>query len=73
MPTTLKEVLLRLNELETRFAFQEDLVESLNTTVANQQEELEKLWQANRVLKQQLTKLEYHAGGRGDEAPPPHY
>lgn len=63
----------RLDELESRFAFQEDLLESLNTMIADQQNELDKLWRANQLLKEQLTKLEHSSGTEPVEAPPPHY
>ncbi|PIE42798.1 MAG: SlyX protein [Gammaproteobacteria bacterium] len=70
MPT---EFEARLEELETRSAFQEDLLESLNKALANQQKEIDRLWQANRILKDQIKKMELDYGDKGDENAPPHY
>ena len=63
----------RLIELETKMAFQEDLLQDLNDVVARQEQQLEKLWQANRMLKSQLDTVHSAAGETSNEAPPPHY
>ncbi|PID44664.1 MAG: SlyX protein [Proteobacteria bacterium] len=68
------ELEVRLEELETRSAFQEDILESLNKVIADQQKEIDQLWHASQILKDQIRKLEYDSGEKGDgDAPPPHY
>jgi SlyX protein len=59
--------------IESRLAFQEDLLDSLNTLVCNQQKQIDQLWQANRQLKQQLEKMHFDTGSDEDNTPPPHY
>lgn len=44
----------RIAELETRLVFQDELLDSLNATVARQQQELDLLQQQLRLLYQQL-------------------
>lgn len=63
----------RLIELETKMAFQDDLLQGLNDVVAKQEQAMEKLWQANRMLKSQLDSVQGPAGESASEAPPPHY
>ena len=64
----------RLTELEVKVAFQDDLRETLNRTVANQQQEISLMQQEIRVLYQQIKAIQpslvvpFH-----EEAPPPHY
>jgi SlyX protein len=66
----------RLIELEIKVAFQEDLLEDLNTTVAGQQRQLMLLQDQIRALYQQITTSNALAGGGErnlrDEIPP-HY
>lgn len=64
----------RMAELEVRLAFQDELLDTLNTTVARQQRELDLLQQQMRVLYQQLKGI----NSGGNDAPagyeiPPHY
>jgi SlyX protein len=66
----------RLIELEIKVAFQEDLLEDLNTTVAGQQRQLMLLQDQIRALYQQITTS--NAGAAGGERNlrdeiPPHY
>ena len=63
----------RLIDLETKMAFQDDLLQDLNDVVARQEQTIEKLWQANRMLKSQLDSVHGPAGESASEAPPPHY
>lgn len=65
----------RLDDLEIKLAFQEELVETLNRVVARQQQELDLLQRQVRYLYQQVRDLR-----PADEAPsspedeiPPHY
>jgi SlyX protein len=65
----------RLDEVESRLAFQDDLIESLNRVVARQDLELADLARRLRVLEGRLNDLAETAstgGGAGHEVPP-HY
>lgn len=63
----------RLTQLEIKLSFAEDLLDTLNRQVAQQQDLIERLWQEVRTLRQQPTE-----GGAApfrslrDELPP-HY
>lgn len=57
----------RLTELEIKLAFQEDLLETLNATVARQQQEIASLQEQFRALYQQVRQ-----GGGADHAGPQH-
>jgi len=63
----------RLTELEVKLAFAEDLLETLNATVARQQQEIDALQRQVRQLREQLlaqSPAEPHS--LRDEIPP-HY
>lgn len=62
----------RLNELEAKLAFAEDLIETLNQAVIRQQAQLDLLQQQLRLLHQQLQALPDEARTPRDEIPP-HY
>lgn len=63
----------RLNELEAKLAFAEDLIETLNQTVIRQQGQLDLLQRQIRLLHQQLLdSLPDNAHTPKDEIPP-HY
>jgi len=63
----------RLTELETKLAFAEDLLETLNQTVIRQQAQLDSMQQQLRLLHQQLQDaLPDDARTPRDEIPP-HY
>ena len=63
----------RLNELEAKVAFAEDLIETLNQTVIRQQGQIDLLQQQLRLLHQQLQDaLPDDARTPRDEIPP-HY
>ena len=57
----------RMDELESRLAFQDDTIQALNDVIAAQQLELGRLRRSLELLAPQLP------DGGGDEAPPPHY
>jgi len=68
--------LSRLDELESRLAFQDDLIESLNRVVARQDRELASLAQRVKELEARLTDLAEAAsqpGGSAGHEVPPHY
>jgi SlyX protein len=71
-----QEELSRLDELESRAAFQDDLIESLNQVVARQDRELADLARRVRALETRLAELAEAAslpGAGGGHEVPPHY
>ncbi|MGE5320287.1 MAG: SlyX family protein [Hyphomicrobiaceae bacterium] len=63
----------RLNEIEAKLAFAEDLMETLNQTVIRQQGQIDLMQQQLRLLHQQLQDaLPDEARTPRDEIPP-HY
>lgn len=64
----------RLTELETKVAFQDDLLESLNRIVAEQQQQIDMMQQQLQILYDQLRSIAPSniAQGNADERPP-HY
>jgi SlyX protein len=64
----------RLNDLETRFTFLDDAVNSLNDSEAHQSQRLLQLENALAELRRELSALRTGlAGDVRDEPPPPHY
>lgn len=66
----------RLEELESRLAFQDDLIESLNGVVARQDRELLELARRLRDLESRFNELAEAAGPPGAAVGyevPPHY
>lgn len=64
----------RIVELETRIAYQEDMIQSLNDVVAKQESKIDSLQLAIEQLRQQM--LQMGSGPVADpsqETPPPHY
>ncbi len=63
----------RLNELEAKMSLAEDLLDALNRTVYRQQQQIDRLQQDIRALRQQLLQATpAEADAPGDEIPP-HY
>ncbi|MFV1873075.1 MAG: SlyX family protein [Oleiphilus sp.] len=69
----LEKALERLNELEMKVSFQDDLVNTLNDIVVRQDKEIMKLWDANRLLKQSMQEIRSNGKDEAVESPPPHY
>lgn len=66
----------RLEELESRLAFQDDLIESLNEIIARQDLDLVRLEQRVKSLGERLTDIAESAAMPGASAGhevPPHY
>jgi SlyX protein len=63
----------RLTELETKLAFAEDLLETLNQTVIRQQAQLDSMQQQLRLLHQQLQDALPDEARSPREEIPPHY
>ncbi|HET8802232.1 MAG TPA: SlyX family protein [Marinobacter sp.] len=64
----------RLDELETRLAFQDDVINTLSEQVARQEMDIRELWEAKRLLHKQLKDVSpTNIKSEQDETPPPHY
>lgn len=63
----------RLTELETKLAFAEDLLETLNQTVVRQQAQIDSLQQQLRLLHQQLKDAVPDEARTPRDEIPPHY
>lgn len=64
----------RLTNLETKVAFQDDLLEALNRTVAEQQQQLDLLQRQLQLLYEQLRSLSpSNVAGAVEDERPPHY
>ncbi len=65
----------RINELEIKTAYQEDLVQTLNTIVGEQQQQISRLEATCRMLNDRIKSLSVEGanGGEGVEELPPHY
>jgi SlyX protein len=62
----------RLDLLETRLAFQDDTIETLNKTITEQWLKIDALTRQLANLNERLREAETHAPGAANE-PPPHY
>ncbi len=64
----------RITELEIKFSFQEELLDTLNQTVIRQQQQLGLLQQQMRLLYQQIKTLSSPADNNPQQQEiPPHY
>jgi SlyX protein len=63
----------RLTEIETKLAFAEDMVETLNQTVIRQQAQIDLLQQQLRLLHQQLAEVRPADTRTPRDEIPPHY
>jgi len=63
----------RITELEVKLAFAEDLLETLNTTVFRQQQQIELLERQVRELRQQLAAVAPPESRTLRDEIPPHY
>ena len=63
----------RLTELETKLAFAEDLIETLNQTVFRQQEQLDSLQQQLRLLHRRMQESQPDETRSPRDEIPPHY
>lgn len=71
---THEQLVARVDELETRLAFQDDTIQALNDALAAQQFELDRLRRSlELVAKRQADLAAQIPGDAGEEAPPPHY
>lgn len=64
----------RMDELETRLAFQDDIINTLSEQVAKQEMDIRELWDAKRLLHNQLKEVApSNMKSEENETPPPHY
>ncbi len=61
-----------MESLETRIAFQDDLIQKLDDALADQQQQLMTMADQIRVLTAHLKKVGLSSGKETDD-PPPHY
>ncbi|MBJ6138806.1 MULTISPECIES: SlyX family protein [Marinobacter] len=64
----------RIADLEMRLAFQDDVINTLSEQVTKQEMDIRELWEAKRLMHQQLKDVSPSNIRREDEeTPPPHY
>ncbi len=63
----------RIDRLESQLAFQDDLLETLNRLVAEQQTSLLLLQREIIALRQRVQQIEGPVVVNANEPPPPHY
>lgn len=64
----------RLNDLETKVAFQDELLETLNTIVAEQQQQLDLIQRELRLVYEQVKTISpSDIANSDDQERPPHY
>jgi SlyX protein len=64
----------RIDELESQLAFHDELIESLNSTVARQDQEILELKHQFKRLSERLKEMGETAGGAApQDETPPHY
>ncbi len=73
MTLSISELETRLNELEMKASFQDDLLNTLNDIVTRQDQEIRRLWDANRLLKQTMNDMRESDKDVPVDVPPPHY
>jgi len=67
-----KGMIEKIQELEIKLSFQDDLLNTLNDVVTKQDQEIYKLWQANKLLKESMKEIKEDNNVEGNETPP-HY
>mgnify|MGYP003647755081 CR=1 FL=1 len=68
-----KKLIARLDDLEIKYAFQAETLDSLNETVTKQWHTIEQLQRALNQLEGRIVEISEWSVGSGDEPPPPHY
>ena len=63
----------KLNELEAKISFAEDLLDALNRTVYRQQQQIERLQQDVRALRQHVREVAPDEFASPRDEVPPHY
>jgi SlyX protein len=70
--TEVKTLSDRVDVLETRLTFQDEIIETLNKTITEQWLKIDALTRQLANLSERLQEAETHAPGAANE-PPPHY
>lgn len=74
MSDTIDTLKKRIDELESQLAFQDELIESLNTTVAKQDREILELKHQFSRLSERLKEIgDASPGAAPQDETPPHY
>ena len=74
MSNTLEALGTRIDELESQLAFQDELIESLNTTVARQDREISEMKHQLRRFSERLKEIgDASPGAAPQDETPPHY
>ena len=63
----------RVTDLESRLAFQDDTIETLNDILVTQQRAVERLQMQMTALLKRQEEMGGHFETAEEEAPPPHY
>ncbi len=63
----------KITDMECKFAFQQETIDTLNAEVTKQWVEIDKLNKALHRMHEQLSSVEASAGKPDVEPPPPHY
>jgi SlyX protein len=64
---------MRIADLESRLAFQDDTIQTLNDVLVGQQRAVERLQLQLSALARRQEELFSQFGSSEDEVPPPHY
>ncbi|MDQ7049175.1 MAG: SlyX family protein [Enterobacterales bacterium] len=72
-PETPKRITDRIEELETKFTFQEDAIEELNQVLICQQKDINRLMLVIENLNSQMERLSDEQGVNQQNETPPHY
>ena len=70
--TEMKTISDRIDVLETRLTFQDEIIETLNKTITEQWLKIDALTRQLASVSERLQEAEIHAPGAANE-PPPHY
>ena len=73
MPDEAKRLIDRLDALEMRVAYQDETIEELNTALAAQWQEIDRLRREMALLEGQLREAAQSGPDGLPEPPPPHY
>ncbi|MCA0900961.1 SlyX family protein [Microbulbifer agarilyticus] len=75
MSNEVEQLVARIDELETRLAFQEDTLSQLNDTIAKQDAQLRALVGNMKEVSEKYRDLvfEMNKGGKPGDERPPHY
>lgn len=63
----------RLDDLEIKFSYQQETIDTLNETITSQWREIEALRLQLQRLEGRLVEMAEWQGDAGSEPPPPHY